>query len=241
MREALDLDPEWGALDLIEGVEAAFGVGISDSEAIGCRTMGDLHDVIRARVPDWDSQAGPCGTPAVFHALRHVLDPERKERLTPATPLARAWRGSPRALLRRIRREARLTPPPLVLGWIGAAGLVALLCALAILLVGAVQDVPRILGAGILLAGLGSLMLKLDPGRLPERLATLGDLVRRLAALNAGWLRATGRRPPDSWTVLTLVAADLCTVPADEIGRDTLLAVPAPGDEVRCSRPWALP
>lgn len=42
----LDLDPEWGAIDLLEEVEASFGIKIEDAVAEQIETVGDLYDVI---------------------------------------------------------------------------------------------------------------------------------------------------------------------------------------------------
>jgi acyl carrier protein len=39
---SLDLDPEWGAIDLLEEVEASFGIKIEDTVAEQIETVGDL-------------------------------------------------------------------------------------------------------------------------------------------------------------------------------------------------------
>ena len=36
MADTLDLDPEWGAIDVIEELEAAFNFNMTDEEAEGC-------------------------------------------------------------------------------------------------------------------------------------------------------------------------------------------------------------
>ena len=38
----LDLDPEWGAIDLIEEVEKEFGIKFTNEEVEPCETVGDF-------------------------------------------------------------------------------------------------------------------------------------------------------------------------------------------------------
>lgn len=75
MPTTLDLDPEWGAIDLLEEVEAAFNIKIGDDEAERCWTVGDLYDLICAHAPQWDEQAGTCASSAVFYRVRRSVTP----------------------------------------------------------------------------------------------------------------------------------------------------------------------
>ena len=76
MANSLDLDPEWGAIDLLEEVELTFGIKIANEEAERCATVGDLYDVICAHSPAWDGQDGDCGTSMVFYRMRRSLSPD---------------------------------------------------------------------------------------------------------------------------------------------------------------------
>lgn len=58
MADMLDLDLEWGAIDLTEELEAIFDFTISGEEAERCSTVGDLYDVLCARTPDWEALLG---------------------------------------------------------------------------------------------------------------------------------------------------------------------------------------
>ena len=67
MANSLDLDPEWGAIDLLEEVEATFGIKIKDAEAERCSTVGDLYAVLCSYTPDWDGRQGSCSSSMVFY------------------------------------------------------------------------------------------------------------------------------------------------------------------------------
>ena len=56
----LDLDPEWGAIDLLEEVEASFGIKIEGAVVEQIETVGDLYDAICDLTPKWDSQRFMC-------------------------------------------------------------------------------------------------------------------------------------------------------------------------------------
>ena len=75
MANSVDLDPEFGAIELIEEVEAIFGFTITKEEAERCATVGDLYDVVCAHTPDWDAQDGCCGSSMVFYRVRRALAP----------------------------------------------------------------------------------------------------------------------------------------------------------------------
>jgi hypothetical protein len=75
MLTTLDLDPEWGAIDLIEEVETVFSFTISKDEAERCATIGDLYAVLCVHTPGWDTQGGKCGSSMTFYRIRRSLDP----------------------------------------------------------------------------------------------------------------------------------------------------------------------
>ncbi len=94
----LDLDPEWGAIDLIEEVEAAFGVKIADKDAERCWTVGDLYNLLTSLTPDWAGSGGSCGSSVVFYRMRRSSAAINKTDFTPHTPLVSP--ETPRAMFR---------------------------------------------------------------------------------------------------------------------------------------------
>jgi len=121
MRNSLDLDPEWGAIDLIEEVEATFGFTITKEEAEPCATVGDLYDVICAHTPDWDGQEGSCGSSMVFYRMRRSLSPDRMRGVRPETALS-ASGLQPSRLFKKLADETGLRLPAYGLTWLGKTG-----------------------------------------------------------------------------------------------------------------------
>lgn len=68
-----DLDPEWGAIDLLGEVEASFGIKIEDAVAWCFETVADLYDAIRNLTPAWDDQQGSCASSMTFYHIRRAL------------------------------------------------------------------------------------------------------------------------------------------------------------------------
>jgi hypothetical protein len=222
MASTLDLDPEWGGIDLIEEIEAAFGIKVADDEAERCWTVADLYEVICAYTPHWNEQDGSCASSTVFYRFRRALAPEDKRKVSPSSSLKGAGMSA-RGLFDALRRETRLRLPTeeatavgIVGGWMCLLGLIGGLIAL---LTGA----WTLTGLGALVVALGVLLLRVDPARLPTGVATVGDLVRRTVSLNARSLAETGARPPDRWAILVALAAEHGSLQPDQIGPDTFL------------------
>jgi hypothetical protein len=222
MVNTLDLDPEWGGIDLIEEVEEAFTIKIADKEAERCWTVGDLYEVICTHTPDWDQQDGACGSSSVFYLLRRSLAPDDKRAVSPRSILQRVG-ASPNRLLASLQRDTGLRLPnaePTITGLVGGY-----LCLLGLIggIVALVTGAWLWSVAGALVLGLGVLLVRSDPGRLPAGVTTVGDLVRRATPLNAQKLAASGARPIDRWAILVALAAEHGSLPPDQIGPDTFL------------------
>ncbi len=121
MPATLDLDPEWGAIDLLEDVEEAFAIKIADNEAERCWTVGDLFDVIRAHTPHWDERGGSCASSAVFYQFRRSLAPQDRSAVSPRTALERAGMSASR-LFKSLRKDTGLRLPTVELTAIGLVG-----------------------------------------------------------------------------------------------------------------------
>ncbi|RIX31942.1 acyl carrier protein [Sphingomonas edaphi] len=222
MANSLDLDPEWGAIDLLEEVEATFGIKIANEEAEQCATVGGLYDVVCSHSPDWNGQDGSCGSSMVFYRMRRSLSPDDKRGITPDTALA-ASGMQPSRMFKKLADETGLRLPSYELTWLGMMGgglLVGGIIAAIVALLTGHWIVSSIFGL-IALAGLP--LLRLDPGRFPAGFVTVADLVRRTVPLNSNSLRDAGGRPADRWSVLAALAAEHGTLPPDQIGPDTFL------------------
>lgn len=221
MLNTLDLDPEWGAIDLLEEVEATFGIKIANEEAERCATVGDLYDVVSTHSPDWNSQDGSCGSSMVFYRLRRSLSPDDRRGVVPDTALASIGL-QPSRLFKKLADDTRLRLPEYELTSLGMAGSYILvggiIAAIVTLLTG--QWIFSGIAALVALAGLP--LIRLDPGRLPTGIATVADLVRRTAPLNVASLKESGGRPADRWSVLVALAAEHGVLPPDEIGPETV-------------------
>ena len=222
MTNTLDLDPEWGGIDLIEEVEAAFGIKVADDEAERCSTVGDLYEVIRAHTPHWDEQDGSCASSAVFYRFRRALAPEDKREVSPSYALEGVGKSA-RALFNMLRRETRLRLPTEEATVIGVVG--GWMCLLGFIggLVALFTGAWALTGLGALVVALGVLLLRVDPARLPAGVGTVGDLVRRTVPLNAQDLAQTGACPPNRWAILVALAAEHGSLQPDQIGPDTFL------------------
>jgi hypothetical protein len=221
MANTLDLDPEWGAIDLLEEVESTFGIKIANEEAERCATVGDLYDIVCAHSPDWDGQDGSCGSSMVFYRLRRSLSPEDKRGVGLDTPLI-ASKLPPIRLFKKLSDETGLRLPSYELTWLGVTGgllfVGGIIGTIVALLTG--HWIVSVVAVAIALSGL--LFLRVDPGRVPAGIETVADLVRRAVPLNAVWLKEVGGRPADRWSILVALAAEHGALPPDEIGPETV-------------------
>lgn len=221
MANSLDLDPEWGAIDLLEEVEATFGIKIADGEAERCATVGDLYEIICAHSPDWDRQAGSCGSSMVFYRMRRSLSPDDKRGIGPDAPLTVSGL-QPSRLFKKLADDTGLRLPAYELTWFGVTGgflsVGGILVAIVALLTG--HWIVSTAAAVIALAGFP--FLRVDPGRFPAGIETLGDLVRRTVPLNAAKLKEVGGRPADRWSILVALASEHGELPPNEIGPETV-------------------
>ena len=220
MANSLDLDPEWGAIDLIEEVEAVFGFAITKDEAERCATVGDLHDLVCVHTPAWDRQNGNCGSSMVFYRVRRSLCPDGKRGVTPDTPLT-AIGLQPSGLFKKLADDTGLRFPAYKLTWPGLTGgfllVGGIIAAIVVLLTG-----HSMVGGVIALIALAGLpLMRADPGRWPVGVVTIGDLVRRTVPLNAVILKEAGGQPADCWSVIIALATEYGTLAPHEIGPET--------------------
>lgn len=221
MLNTLDLDPEWGAIDLIEEVEKVFSFTIAKNEAEQCATIGDLYAVVCARVPAWDTEEGKCASSMTFYRIRRSLDPDRTQKVTPQTTLTGYNR--PVDLFKKLSRETSLRLPSTTLTPTGMFGGLLFVGGLVAAIVTIFIGHWRLSGPAFGLGLFGMLPMWADRGRLPAGVATVGDLVRRTAPLNARELQAEGGRLSDRWSILVSLAAEHGSLTPDEVAPETFL------------------
>jgi hypothetical protein len=208
MSDTLDLDPEWGAIDLLEDIEAAFDFKMLNEEAEACCTVGDVYEVICTHTPEWDLHNGDCGSSIFFYRFRRALLPKDKRLIRPSTPLSSLGQ-SPSRLFNNIAQNSGLRLPSHSLSWLGNVGVVMLkagtIFVAVIALFGALWMTAGALG---LMAAIGLVLVKIDPGRFPRGIETIGELVNRTVPLNSSLLMEFGGRPADRWSILTALASE---------------------------------
>ncbi len=121
MADTLDLDPEWGAIDVIEELEAVFNFKMTDDEAEGCCTVGDVYDVVCSHTSDWETQGGNCASSMTFYRLRTALAPEDKRSVRPTTDLDN-FGLTPSALFDLLSERSNLRLPSHSLDKLGVVG-----------------------------------------------------------------------------------------------------------------------
>ena len=221
MANSLDLDPEWGAIDLLEEVEATFDIKIANEEAERCATVGDLYDVVSAHSPDWDCQDGSCGSSMVFYRMRRSLSPDDRRGVAPDTELA-SFGLQPSHLFKKLGDETGLRLPASEFTWLGNTGGYLLVGGVLAAIVALFTGHWMVSGVLVLVALAGLPLIRLDPGLLPSGIVTVADLVRRTVPLNVASLKEDGGRPADRWSVLVALAAEHGVLPPDEIGPETV-------------------
>lgn len=222
MADTLDLDPEWGAIDLIEELEATFGFKIKDEEAERCCTVGDVYDVVCAHTAGWDDQEGLCGSSMVFYRLRRALRFKDKRSITPSTPLAHLG-PSPSKLMDGLAKRSGLRLPVHTLTGLGNTGAVSLLAGIVLSVVAALNAHWLFAGASACVAIIGHVLVRRDPGCFPSGIQTLGDLVHRAVPLNSKLVKEFGGRPAARWSILTAIAAEYGKLKPGDISTETYL------------------
>jgi acyl carrier protein len=226
MSNSLGLDDDLDPVEAVVNLERAFALKISNEEAAACHTVGDIYDLLQARFAGKIGQSGACMTSMAFYRLRRslrVLRPGTDWR--PNTALAASAGWNARAFLAELRQASGLQMPEPQGRWVGGVG-----CALFFLaIVGvAIAGFKSALIVGLASAAMlviGSLLLRFDPGGLPEGCATLGELAIKVGALNYGALATVGGavRPSDLWDAMVEVLSAQSDLPASAVSRDTLI------------------
>ncbi|MCK5748652.1 MAG: acyl carrier protein [Oricola sp.] len=223
----LGLDSDLDGVYLLQDVERAFGVAITDKETASILTVGDLFAIVE-RNANYKG-GGKCRTAMSFFRLRQAL---RALGVTqtprPNTNLSAVSKFSPRRLYAEIERRTDLTLPSLTGGWFTISGVFLLVAALLSPLVLTHLNFDfwqksAAVASGVLVA---ALLLRFDRLRFGEGVKTFGDLAEQVSSLNYSSLVLAGGRntPQEMWkSFVTVVAEHADDMPRSEITPTTLL------------------
>lgn len=194
-------------LDVLVSVENAFAVTISDSEAEGCETFGQLFDVVRSKLQGHDHGGLKCPSAVAFYKLRLGLRGcGFPGKITPATDLSTYFRqNGARKTRKELADRVELALPHLRLTSFSIA---VLACVLAI---GAVGSFNQSAWTPVLISICLSIGLtRLLPCELPDEVASMKDFTTSCTAWNFGHLasRCGGARSHDIWNALALVVRE---------------------------------
>lgn len=222
MTTSLGLAGDLDDVDLIEDVEAAFGVRLGDDEIEQCSTVGHLFELIEARLPDLPS-GRTCATAMCFYRLRRALQPHSVIALKPKTSIGALGSLPVLQLHRIIETECGLRPPPQYITFWGCLALLLVLALpLGLFAIGMPWwvDLPS--------AALGIGLYRLAPIQLPGEVETFGDLVKIVSSRSIGALAGQGARlgPKEAWQAFTDVLSDHTQLSKDRILAETLLLAP---------------
>lgn len=216
----LNLVGDGDDLDVLYALEDAFGIKISDAEAIRCETVGQLFGIVSSKLNISEERHLRCPTAIAFFRLRAAL---RRlgyvQRMTPKTDLRTLFGNRARSLHESLSRETDLKLPALELHP----------ATIAVLALTAACGVAFSLWFGSWLPLLGAALLAIIvgfalPQTISQRTADLGDFAVNCAAWNYGRLskQAGGARSRDVWkAVRTIVRESTGTSFVGEINYDT--------------------
>ncbi len=219
MTSSLGLAGDLDDVELIQDVEAAFGIRLADDKISRCSTVGHLFELIEACLPGMPSGQS-CATAMCFYRLRRALQPYSAIALKPKTSIAALGAVPVRKLHQIIESECGLRPPP---QYITLWGCLALLLVVSLPFGIFAVGIPW--WVALPSAALGIVLYRLAPIQLPGEVETFGDLVKIVASRSIGALAGRGARlgPKEAWQAFTDVLSDHTQLSKDEIGPETLL------------------
>jgi hypothetical protein len=226
MQNTLGLDDDLDPVEAVAGLEKAFALKISDDEAVACKTVGDIYDLLHARFAEQMGTGGACVTSMAFYRLRKALrrmHPEGDFR--PSTSLTQCTGSNARSFLRQLGQDSALQVPGPQGRWVTAIGCLLLVGALLAVVLATINRTPVWILTAVGLVVVGIALVRLDPGVLPDDCTTLGGLATKVSALNFGKFALSGAavRADGLWVALTEVLSEWSDIPRAEIRRDTFV------------------
>jgi hypothetical protein len=203
----LNLVGDGDDVDVLYAIEEAFGVRISEAEALRCETVGQLFDIVSSKLNIPDVRHLRCPTALAFFRLRAALRRlGHVHRMRTKTDLRTIFRAhGAKRLHVSLSREAALKLPALELHPASTTAL-ALMMACGVAFSLWFGSWLPLLGSAVLAVILGFVL----PKTIPQRIASLGDFAADCAVWNYGRLseQAGGARRGDVWKALTTIVRE---------------------------------
>jgi len=196
MRNTLGLDDDLEGVELVQNLEAAFGVKFSSRETEACGTVADIFALLTARFSAKGVRNQGCASAMAFYRLKRAFkDAGTSLTLAPTSRLDEISSLPPKVLFRKVRAHSGLRLPNIQSGRLGSAGFCVILLGAAAVLGQAVLH-SRLVLFPVAVAAIGGILMRMDRGAFPDACQTLGDLARKVAGLNLGgwshWERGSG-------------------------------------------------
>ena len=220
MPSSLGLSGDLDDVELIEDIEKAFGMRLSDQDLQHCRTVGDIFALMEAQLPNQDLLGDRCATAMCFYRLRRALQPRIVFKLHPQTEIS-ALRDLPVRTIRSIiQKECGLRPPP---PYISTLGGVALLLTIAMPIAGLALGWPWWIAIATALPPIAG--YKIAPVKFPATMTTFADLVRSVSSRSINRLAQEGARlrSTEAWNAFIDILSEHASIPKETIGPDTLI------------------
>ncbi|HSM94959.1 MAG TPA: hypothetical protein VLT91_02870 [Rhizomicrobium sp.] len=127
MANTLGLDDDLDSVELVQDIEKAFDIQITDAEAERTLVVGDLYDLLLSKIPTNDTNK-KCASAMIFYRLRRAIrNLGIESELKPATDMHFLETGGTRSCFKKIEAETGLQLPTPQLMWIGNTGCLMLL------------------------------------------------------------------------------------------------------------------
>ena len=191
MANTLGLDDDLDGVELVQDVEAAFGVALTNAEASALYTVGDIYGLLRDRVSSSEA-TGRCATAMAFYRLRRVFSDLNIDSRTirPDTQVESLTPLAPKALLKQINFLSGLRVPQARLTWLGVTGGLSIFA--GFVSVSAPNSRALLVAvAGVVYRSRGDIASP-RPRQTPSDCQTFGGLSRKVAGLNFGEMAAEG-------------------------------------------------
>lgn len=233
MANTLGLDDDLDPVEVAKDLEQAFAFKLSDEEAQSCSTVGDIYAVLLKHIGGSDRQSKRCATAMTFFRLRRAFRVAAPEvPITVATPMHLFNHLPAKPLIKQIRFLSGLQLPGAAPSKVAHAGVFLILSGILGVFASAVLAPSMAfwsfqLSLAMTLSGM--LLTKIDKGRLPNGVETVGDLARMAATKNFGVLVQQGARWSEEslWAAMVEILAERATLTKSEIRPDTLLLAKA--------------
>ena len=220
--------------ELLVSIEDSFGIKLTCDEILGAETVGQLFDLIAAKLQGDESNA--CTSSAAFYRLRMALTNavgSPRDRLRPDTKLSDLMpRDSRRADWDNLRRDLDWELPDLVFPqWLHSASISSLYCMSGAVLCfkwGAIH--PYLKSLAILASVVAPLVAHAFLLRLarpfalifPERCESIRDIVNLSSSRNFAKISsASGWNKREAWLALRRLIADAAALSPGLVLRDT--------------------